>query len=63
MKVCPLLREWLDSPDSRGWLRNPRARMDPRIRRFLKNFVDVAECRNRDTWRRCARLEAAQGLI
>lgn len=59
-EICPLLREWLNSPQSSNWFSASFVPMNPRIKEFLNIFGNVARCRSRDTWERCHGLEDAQ---
>lgn len=62
-KICPLLRSWLNSPQSNNWLEKSFVPMDNRILEFLNRFGRVARCGNRDTWMRCHGLEEAQKRV
>jgi len=61
--ICPLLRDWLRSPASNGWLRNPHVSMDYRIKRFLRKLNTSAGCRKQHVWQECTRMELAQGRV
>eukprot|EP00177_Eucheuma_denticulatum_P000654 GFKZ01001171.1.p1 GENE.GFKZ01001171.1~~GFKZ01001171.1.p1 ORF type:complete len:247 (-),score=0.08 GFKZ01001171.1:384-1124(-) len=62
-KICPMIRNWIESPAGRDWGGNNNVNINANITRFLRIFNRFARCRNRATWQRCIGLESSQGRI
>lgn len=62
-RICPLLQQWLNSPQSQNWLSQSFVPMNPHIKYFLDRFGRVARCRNPSTWQRCHNLEDQQNRL
>lgn len=62
--VCPEFRTWIFSPDAERWLRNPDADgLTDNMLRAMAELTDNAACRQKGVWKKCVRLERAQGRI
>lgn len=63
-QVCPQFTNWINSPDANGWLQNPNADgLTPDMLRAMRQLTDNTQCDRRSVWRRCTRLERAQGRV
>lgn len=62
-EICPIIRQWFDSPNSKNWYSNDNTKMDQRIRAFLERLVKAAGCAQKAVWQMCVGLESAQNRV
>lgn len=61
--ACGLLTKWFISPASKGWQDNPKTELEPELRAFLLNMLDVAQCAAESIWDTCFELESKQSHL